>query len=155
MKITGNKESIELVNNFLDENTNMNEIIETLKEDPNCSEAKNLWRKFKNVLEMIGGHVMYGALESSKCLTQTFETAKRYGEGAIFITLAFDDGFNTRGIRASIETIINEEFPAVFGGTDNIPEYKSIKDFMNKIKENSKYCGNGIIDFDEGSSIKY
>ena len=42
MKITGNKESIELVNNFLDENTNMNEIFETLKEDPNCSEAKKL-----------------------------------------------------------------------------------------------------------------
>ena len=113
MKITGNKESIELVNNFLDENTNMNEIIETLKEDPNCSEAKKLWRKFKNVLEMIGGHVMYGALESSKCLTQTFETAKRYGEGSAFITLAFDDIFNTRGIRASIKTISNEEFPAI------------------------------------------
>ena len=44
---------------------------------------------------MIDGDVMYGALESTKCMTQTFETAKRYGEGAAFITLAFDDLFNT------------------------------------------------------------
>ena len=43
----------------------MNEIIQTIKEDPNCSEAKKLWRKFKNDLEIIGGHVMYGALKNS------------------------------------------------------------------------------------------
>ena len=42
MKITSNKESIELVNNFLNENNDMNYIIQTLKEDPNCSEDKKL-----------------------------------------------------------------------------------------------------------------
>ena len=135
MKLTGNKESIALVNDFLNENNDMNEILKKLKNDPNSFEAKKIWRKFKNVLEIIGGHIMYGALETTKCITQTFETAKRYGEGTVFITLAFDDIFNTRGIRASIETISNEEFPAIFGGKDNNPEYKSFKDLLNAIKE--------------------
>ena len=75
--------------------------------------------------------------------------------GAAFITLAFDDLFNTRGIRAAIETISNEEFPAIFGGKENKPEYKSLKDFLNKIKENSHYCGDGMINFDQSYSMQY
>ena len=155
MKLTGNKESISLVNDFLNENNDMNEILKKLKNDPNSFEAKKIWRKFKNVLETIGGNIMYGALETTKCITQTFETAKRYGEGAAFITLAFDDIFNTRGIRASIETISNEEFPAIFGGKDNNPEYKSLEDLLNTIKESSFHCSDGIIDFNQGSGIKF
>ena len=48
-----------------------------------------IWRKFKNILEKIGVHVMYSALETTKCITQTFEIAKRYGEGAAFITFFY------------------------------------------------------------------
>ena len=83
---------------------------------------------------------MYGALENTKCMTQTFEIAKRYGEGAVYIILTFDDLFNTQGIRAVTETISNKEFLAVFGGNDNIKEYKSLKEFLNIIQENSHYC---------------
>ena len=94
MKLTGNKESIALVNNFLNENNDINEILKKLKNDHNSFEAKTIQRKFKNVLEIIGGNIMYGALETTKCITKTFEIAKRYGEGAAFIILAFDDIFN-------------------------------------------------------------
>ena len=69
MKITSNKKSIELVNNFLNENNDINEIIQILKEEPNSSESKKLWKKFKNILEMIGRHVIDSTLESLKCLT--------------------------------------------------------------------------------------
>ena len=79
MKLTSNEKSIALVNDFLNENTNHSEILNILKKDPNSRTAKKIWKKFKNLLEMIGGDVMYGALESTKCMTQTFETAKRYG----------------------------------------------------------------------------
>ena len=75
----------------------------TLIHDPNSNEAKKIWKRFKNVLEIISIDVMYGALDSTKCITQIFETAKQYGEGAAFITLAFGDIFNTWGIRAAIE----------------------------------------------------
>ena len=95
MKLTGNKESIALVNDFLNENNDINEILKKLKNDPNSFEAKIIWRKFRNVLEIIGGHIMYGALETTKYITQTFEIAKRYGEDAAFITLAFDNIFDT------------------------------------------------------------
>lgn len=81
MKINSNKKSIEIVNNFLDKNTDMNEMIKLIKEDPNSSEDKKLQRKFKNFLEMISSYMMYmmyDALQSSKYITQTFQTAKRY-----------------------------------------------------------------------------
>ena len=42
MKINSNKKSIEIVNNFLDKNTDMNEMIKLIKEDPNSSEDKKL-----------------------------------------------------------------------------------------------------------------
>ena len=155
MKLTSNEKSIALVNDFLNENTNHSEILNILKKDPNSRTAKKIWKKFKNVLEIIGGDVMYGALESTKCTTQTFETAKRYGEGAAFITLAFDNLFNTQGIRASIKTISNELFPAIFGGKNNNQEYKSLKDFLNIIKGNTYNCGDGMINFDQSNSMKY
>ena len=98
---------------------------------------------------------MYGILKISKYLTQKFEIAKRYREGDVFIILIYDDIFNTQRIRDSIETISNDKFFAVFRGIDNILEYKSIKDFINKIKENLHDYSNGNINFDEGSGIKY
>ena len=40
MKITSNESSIDLVNNFLNENNNQREILHILKHDPNSNEAK-------------------------------------------------------------------------------------------------------------------
>ena len=120
MKITSNEYSIEIVNDFLNKNNNHREILHILKHNPNSIKAKKIWKKLKNILEIIYGDIMYGALEITKCITQTFEMAKWYGEGSAFITLAFDDIFNTWGIRAAIETISNEEFPAIFGGKTRI-----------------------------------
>ena len=42
MKITSNENSIELVNDFLNENNNHSEILHTLRHDPNSIEAKKI-----------------------------------------------------------------------------------------------------------------
>lgn len=68
---------------------------------------------------MIIRHIMYSILESLKYISQTFETAKRYSKGAAFITMEFYNIFNTQGIRYSIETVSNEDFPAIFRGNNN------------------------------------
>ena len=54
MNLTSNKESIALVNDFLNENNYISEILKKLKNDSNSFEAKKNQRKFKNVLEIIG-----------------------------------------------------------------------------------------------------
>ena len=74
MKLTSNKESIALVNDFMNENDNINEKIKKLKHDSNSFEANKIQRKVKNVLEIID--VIYSALETTKYLTQNFEIPK-------------------------------------------------------------------------------
>ena len=98
---------------------------------------------------------MYGALETKIYITQTFEIAKQYREGAAFIILEFDNNFSTWGIRASIKTMSNKDFPTMFGGKDNNPEYKSLEDLLNAIKESSYYFSDRIIDFNQISGIKF
>ena len=49
----------------------------------------------------------------------------------------------------------NEEFPAIFGGKDNNLEYKSLEYLLNTIKESLYHCSDGIINFNQGSGIKF
>ena len=51
MNLTGNKESISLVNDFLNENNDINEIIKILKHDPNSFEAKKIGERLKMFLK--------------------------------------------------------------------------------------------------------
>ena len=127
------------------------EILQKLKDNPEDPEAKRVWKEFRSILELIGGNVMYGALESSRCMSQTFETAKRYGQGCVFLTLSFDDMNNTRGIRASIETVSNEKFPTSFDGDG----FGSLSELVEEIKKQSVFQGEGTIPYGEGPGLNF
>ncbi|KAL3931624.1 MAG: hypothetical protein SGBAC_011222 [Bacillariaceae sp.] len=144
-KLTGHQKAIKKVNNFLNNNEHHSRLKE-LKENPDNPQAKKLWKEFRPLLENISSNVMYGALEASRCITQTFETSKRYGPGGLFLTLSLDDVNNSRAIRTAIKTTSNRQFPAVFGGTSG--PHVSLEAFHDAIKETYRDHGCGIISLD-------
>ncbi|CAJ1966339.1 unnamed protein product [Cylindrotheca closterium] len=151
LKLSGNSEALAKVNAFMDRSDHQ-KILDTLKDDPNSATAKKIWNGLKSSLALVGGNVAYGALEASKCISQTIETSKRYGSGCTFLTLSLDDVFNTRGIRAAIKTSSNTDFPAVFG---NGSQYNSLDAFVADIKEQAIDQGHGTISFDESQGMRF
>ncbi|CAJ1952630.1 unnamed protein product [Cylindrotheca closterium] len=151
LKLSGNSDAISRVNEFMDRNDHQ-EILKTLQDDPDSPSAKKVWKRLKSTLTLVGGDIAYGALETSKCISQTLETAKRYGAGCTFLTLSLDDMFNTRGIRAAIKTMDNTKFPAAFCSES---EYASLDDFVKAIKEHAVDRGQGNINFNEGEGMRF
>ena len=76
--------------------------------------AKQIIAKVLPILNIGGGKIAYGAIETNVALTKIFEMTKRYGPAFGFVTFSFDDIHNPRAIRSAYQTVDNRSFPAVF-----------------------------------------
>ena len=150
LHVAGNKDAIDGVHKFL-ERDNLQQLLYKAQKDPQGMDAKKLWREIEPFLRMAGGSIMYGALESNRCMTEICKQTKRYGDGSMFLTLSLSDLYNCCSIRATTRTLSNEKFPAKF--TANDKKYrKNISEFMEKVLEQSQITGTLEI---EGEYIEY
>jgi hypothetical protein len=150
LRIAGSKKAVDKINEFVTQQEFSTLMVEA-KKNPSGSVAKNVWREIGPFLQLAGGHVQYGVLQSSQALTRICEQARRFGCGCAFVTLSFADLFNTRSIRASIRSLDNSTFPAVFDGGEC---GECHDDFLEKLLKDSKDYGEGNILLD-GPNTKY
>jgi hypothetical protein len=150
LRIAGSKKAVDKINEFVTQQEFSTLMVEA-KKNPSGSVAKNIWRQIGPFLQLAGGHVEYGVLQSSQALTRICEQARRFGCGCAFVTLSFADLFNTRSIRAAIRSLDNSKFPAVFDGGECGGCHD---DFLQKLLKDSKDYGGGNISLD-GQNTKY
>ena len=149
--IANNQKAIDGIHELY-ERKDISQLIKLTREDPDSKEAKKLYRKIEPLLCIVGGNVMYGALESSRMQTTVCEMARRYNNGFCFLTLSLDDLSNIRSIRAAMKTTRNNEFPAVFGGVDGVFEDSS--SFMRQILIDSSTVANASLNL-SGENLRY
>jgi hypothetical protein len=150
LRIAGSKKAVTKINEFVNQQ-DFSKLMGEAKKHPSGTAAKKLWREIGPFLQLAGGHVQYGVLQSSQALTRICEQARRFGCGCAFVTLSFADLFNTRSIRAAIRCLDNSKFPAVFDGGECGGCHD---DFLQKLLKDSTDYGGGKISLD-GQNTKY
>ena len=140
--VQGNSKTIKSIKQLLD-NANNQQLFEEAKKDPNGPLAKKIIAKVLPLLNVGGGRIAYGAVETNVALSKIFEMTKRYGPAFAFLTFSFDDIHNPRAIRSSYHTVNNKVFPAVF--EESCIHGSSGVEFMAKLREASKLTSVGNI----------
>ena len=145
-QVQGNQKNIDMVKTLLDSAEHQKMFQEAMKE-PNGPLAKQILKKLLPLLNITGGAVPYGAVETNVALTKIFEMTKRYGPAFGFLTFSFDDIHNPRAIRAAYNTVNNTSFPAVF--TESESHGASGIEFIQNLRNASKVKHTGEIDLPE------
>jgi hypothetical protein len=142
LRIAGSKKAVDKINEFVTQQDFQKVMVEA-KKNPSGIVVKKVWREIGPFLQLAGGHVQYGVMQSSQALTRICEQARRFGCGCAFVILSFADLFNTRSIRAAIRSLDNSTFPAVFDGGECGASHD---DFQKKLlKESTDYGGGNIL----------
>ena len=142
LQVKGKQKTIEMVKALLDSAEHQNMFQEAMKY-PNGPLAKQVMHKMLPLLNITGGAVPYGAVETNVALTKNFEMTKRYGPAFGFLTFSFDDIHNPRAIRAAYNTVDNQSFPAVFNESE-IHGASGIE-FIQKLRAASKIKNMGEV----------
>ena len=146
-QVQGNHKTIQMVKTLLDDAEHQKMFKEAMK-DPNGPLAKKVIRKVLPLLNISGGGVSYGAVETNVALAKIFEMTRRYGPASAFLTFSFDDIHNPRAIRAAYNTVDNQSFPAIF--EEDCIHGSSGIEFLQKLKTASKIQSIGAINLSEG-----
>ena len=141
--VQGNEKTVRLVKQLLEDANNQKMFQEAMK-DPQGPVATEVMKKVLPILNISGGSVPYGSVETNVALTKIFEMTRRYGPAFGFLTFSFDDIHNPRAIRAAYNTVNNNCFPAIF--EEDCVHGSSGIEFIQKLRKASQVQSIGHIE---------
>ena len=138
------RRSVEMISHLMHDKNEQQALDRAIK-FPKLSSSKKFADKYIQHLRFCGRNITFGPMEMSKLKSMVMDSTKRYGPCSSFITLAFSEADNLRGIRATFRTLSNDRFPSVFSPQDKDDYGSTASEFVAKMREASVRSSQGTI----------